>query len=99
VAGVLTFLFVESAMLGVTALLNTPEDDAWLRKTLADPSFYVTEAGVLGIGALTGLLGASAASLVAVAGVLIQAGGHSGATKDLLIDHRITINLVAGFTK
>ena len=60
VAGVLTFLFVESAMLGVTALLNTPEDDAWLRKTLADPSFYVTEAGVLGIGALTGLLGASA---------------------------------------
>jgi len=45
------------------------------------------------------LLGASAASLVAVAGFLIQAGGHSGATKDLLIDHRITINLVAGFTK
>jgi len=31
------------------------------------------------------LLGASAASLVAVAGVLIQAGGHAGATKDLLI--------------
>ncbi len=31
------------------------------------------------------LLGASAASLIAVAGVLIQAGGHSGATKDLLI--------------
>ena len=31
------------------------------------------------------LLGASTASLIAVAGVLIQAGGHSGATKDLLI--------------
>jgi diguanylate cyclase (GGDEF)-like protein len=57
---VLTFLVVESAMLGITALLNTPEDDAWLRRTLIDPSFYLTEAGVLTIGALTGLLGANA---------------------------------------
>jgi diguanylate cyclase len=57
---VLTFLIVESAMLGITAMLNTAEDDAWLRRTLVDPSFYLTEAGVLTIGALTGLLGANA---------------------------------------
>ena len=60
VGAVLTFLAVESAMLGVTAALNTREDDAWLRRTLADPSFYLMEAGVLTIGALTGLLGANA---------------------------------------
>lgn len=60
VAAVLTFLAVESAMLGMTAWLNTPQDDAWLRRTLADPSFYITEVGVLAIGALTGLLGANA---------------------------------------
>ncbi|HZM64832.1 MAG TPA: GGDEF domain-containing protein, partial [Nakamurella sp.] len=57
---VLTFLLVESAMLAVTALLNTPQDDAWLRRTLVDPRFYLTEVGVLVIGALTGLLGANA---------------------------------------
>lgn len=60
IAAVLAFLAVESAMLGMTARLNTPQDDAWLRRTLADPAFYVTEAGVLMIGALTGLLGANA---------------------------------------
>lgn len=60
IAAVLAFLAVESAMLGMTAWLNTPQDDAWLRRTLADPAFYVTEAGVLTIGALTGLLGANA---------------------------------------
>lgn len=60
VAAVLAFLAVESAMLGMTAWLNTPQDDAWLRRTLADPVFYMTEAGVLTIGALTGLLGANA---------------------------------------
>jgi diguanylate cyclase (GGDEF)-like protein len=60
IGAILVFLAVESAMLGVTALLNTPEDDAWLRRTLVDPAFYVTEAGVLALGALTGLLGANA---------------------------------------
>lgn len=60
VAAILAFLVVESAMLGMTAWLNTPQDDAWLRRTLADPVFYLTEAGVLTIGALTGLLGANA---------------------------------------
>lgn len=60
VAAVLIFLAVESAMLAMAAWLNTAQDDAWMRRTLADPSFYVTEAGVLTIGALTGLLGANA---------------------------------------
>lgn len=55
-----TFLAVESAMLGFTVLLNTPEDETWMRRTLVDPSFYVTEAGVLAIGSITGLLGANA---------------------------------------
>jgi diguanylate cyclase (GGDEF)-like protein len=60
VAAVLTFLAIESAMLAMSAWLNTAQDDAWMRRTLADPAFYVTEAGVLTIGALTGLLGANA---------------------------------------
>lgn len=60
VGAVLTFLAVESAMLAMSAWLNTAQDDAWMRRTLADPAFYVTEAGVLTIGALTGLLGANA---------------------------------------
>ena len=32
----------------------------WLRRTLADPGFYLTEAAVLALGAVTGLLGAAA---------------------------------------
>jgi diguanylate cyclase (GGDEF)-like protein len=60
VAAILTFLAVESAMLGMSGWLNTAQDEVWLRRTLADPAFYLTEAGVLTIGALTGLLGANA---------------------------------------
>jgi diguanylate cyclase (GGDEF)-like protein len=60
VGAVLTFLLVESAMLWVSAYLNAREDEVWLRKTLVDPWFYVTEAGVITVGALTGLLGANA---------------------------------------
>jgi len=59
-AAVLTFLVIECAMLGVSATINTPEDETWLRKTLADPAFYLVELGVLTLGALTGLLGANA---------------------------------------
>ena len=59
-AGILTFLAVEAAMLAVSSRLNTPADEVWLRRTLVDPAFYLTEAGVLTIGALTGLLGADA---------------------------------------
>jgi len=59
-AAAATFLAVETGMLGVTALLNTPEDEVWLRRTLADPAFYLMEAGVITLGAITGVLGASA---------------------------------------
>lgn len=57
---VVVFLTVETTLLGVTGLLNTGSDDAWLRRTLVDPWFYLMEAGVLALGALTGLIGASA---------------------------------------
>ena len=64
VGAVLTFLAIECAMLWVSSRINTPDDEVWLRKTLADPSFYVVEFGVLTLGALTGLLGANAAWFV-----------------------------------
>jgi diguanylate cyclase (GGDEF)-like protein len=60
VAAVLVFLAIECAMLWVSSRINTPEDEVWLRKTLADPTFHVVELGVLLLGALTGLLGANA---------------------------------------
>src|SRR5664279_638538 len=41
-------------------LLCDESDEQWLRRTLADPGFYVTEAAVLALGAVTGLLGAAA---------------------------------------
>jgi diguanylate cyclase (GGDEF)-like protein len=60
IGAVAVFLGVEASLLGVTGLLNTLEDDAWIRRTLADPSFYLMEFGVLTVGALTGLIGATA---------------------------------------
>jgi diguanylate cyclase (GGDEF)-like protein len=60
VAAVLVFLAIECAMLWVSSRINSPEDEVWLRKTLADPTFHVVELGVLLLGALTGLLGANA---------------------------------------
>lgn len=60
IAAVLIFLAIECAMLWVSSRINSPEDEVWLRKTLADPAFYVVELGVLTLGALTGLLGANA---------------------------------------
>jgi len=59
-AAVVVFLAVEAALLAVSSRLNTPADEVWLRSTLADPAFYLTEAGVLCIGALTALVGAGA---------------------------------------
>ena len=59
-AAVLVFLAVESALLFGSARLCDESDERWLRRTLADPGFYVTEAAVLALGAVTGLLGAAA---------------------------------------
>lgn len=58
-AVILIFLAVESALLAISSQLNSEADELWLRKTLADPAFYLTEAGVLCIGALTALIGAN----------------------------------------
>ena len=59
-AAVLAFLAVESALLFGSAHLCSESDEMWLRRTLADPGFYLTEAAVLSLGAVTGLLGAAA---------------------------------------
>lgn len=52
VAGGATFLLVETALFLASARLNHAEDEVWLRATLRNPWFYVTEAGVLMIGGL-----------------------------------------------
>ena len=46
------FLAVESVLLAGSALLNDPDDEEWLRRTLVDPSFYLTELGVLFVACL-----------------------------------------------
>lgn len=51
-AGALTFLAVETLLFHGSAYLNTADDEQWLRQTLAHPSFYVTELGVLLVGGL-----------------------------------------------
>ena len=58
-AAILVFLAVESALPFGSARLCEESDERWLRRTLADPGFYVTEAAVLALGAVTGLLGAA----------------------------------------
>jgi signal transduction histidine kinase len=47
VLAALTFLAVESILLAGSALINDAADEVWLRRTLTDPSFYLTELGVL----------------------------------------------------
>ena len=59
-AAVLVLLAVESALPFGSARLCDESDERWLRRTLADPGFYLTEAAVLAPGAVTGLLGAAA---------------------------------------
>jgi signal transduction histidine kinase len=48
----LTFLAVETLLLTGSALLNDADDEEWLRRTLTDPSFYLTELGVLLVACL-----------------------------------------------
>jgi hypothetical protein len=47
------FLAVEAVLFHGSAYLNDAEDEGWLRHTLATPSFYLTEAGVLLVGGLS----------------------------------------------
>lgn len=51
-AGAATFLVVEVALFHGSAYLNVAEDEQWLRRTLRQPSFHATEAGVLLVGGL-----------------------------------------------
>lgn len=48
----LTFLAVETLLLTGSAVINDPDDEVWLRRTLVDPSFYLTELGVLCVACL-----------------------------------------------
>ncbi len=47
-----TFLLVESALFAAIAWLNHPAEEVWLRRTLRDKGFYLTETGVLLMGGL-----------------------------------------------
>jgi signal transduction histidine kinase len=51
-AAAAVFLAVETVLFTGSALLNTAEDEVWLRRTLRSSSFYGTEAAVLLIGGL-----------------------------------------------
>lgn len=52
VAAGLVFLALETVLFAGSAVLNHAADEVWLRALLRDPTFYVTEAGVLLIGGL-----------------------------------------------
>ncbi|MDQ4084564.1 MAG: diguanylate cyclase [Actinomycetota bacterium] len=47
------FLAVEVALFHASAYLNDADDEVWLRRTLRSPRFYVTEASMLLVGALS----------------------------------------------
>ena len=56
-----TFLAVETVLFHAIAYLNVAEDERWLRRTLADRSFYLTEAAVLLMGGLSAAIWTSGA--------------------------------------
>lgn len=91
-AAVLVFLAVESALLFGSARLCDESDERWLRRTLADPGFYVTEAAVLALGAVTGLLGAAAPwfvlLLVPAYGLMQQAVLHRPLQDQAAVDSK-----------
>ncbi|HWU23363.1 MAG TPA: GGDEF domain-containing protein [Nocardioides sp.] len=51
-AGAAAFLGTETLLFHGSAYLNSADDEAWLRQTLAHGSFYLTEGGVLLVGGL-----------------------------------------------
>jgi diguanylate cyclase (GGDEF)-like protein len=55
-SAMVVFLGAESAGFFVISRLNDPEDEQYLRAQLANPSFYVIEAAVLGSGGLAAVL-------------------------------------------
>jgi diguanylate cyclase (GGDEF)-like protein len=77
VAGIGAFLATEAALFFIISRVNHPDQEQWLRATLAEPSFYLTEIGMLCVGALTfvvwSMLGWFAVLLVPVYGLVQQA--------------------------
>ncbi len=53
---ILAFLAVESALFTVVSRINHAEQEVWLRATLESPVFYLTEFGLLSLGALSVLV-------------------------------------------
>jgi diguanylate cyclase (GGDEF)-like protein len=58
------FLLVEVLLFHGSAYLNDAEDEVWLRRTLAGPSFYLTEAAVLTVSGLSAAIWTGAAWFV-----------------------------------
>lgn len=52
-AAVAAFLVTTTVLFHGSAYLNHRADEVWLRRTLASPSFYLTETGVLLVGGLS----------------------------------------------
>lgn len=52
-AGIGAFLAAELVLLVAVAWVSHADQEAWLRATLGQPSFYLTEIGMLCVGALT----------------------------------------------
>jgi diguanylate cyclase (GGDEF)-like protein len=77
IAGIGAFLATEALLFFIISRVNYREQEQWLRAMLAEPSFYLTEVGMLCVGALTfvvwSLLGWYAVLLVPVYGLVQQA--------------------------
>ena len=55
-AAMLAFLAVESGLFFLVSRINRRDQELWLRRTLASPAFYLTEYGLLSVGALSVML-------------------------------------------
>ena len=77
VAGIAAFLATESLLFFAISRVNHAAQEQWLRATLAEPSFYLTEIAMLCVGALTVViwsrLGWFAVLLVPAYGLVQQA--------------------------
>jgi diguanylate cyclase (GGDEF)-like protein len=55
-ASMIVFVAVESGLFFVMTRMNHADHETWLRDTLAHPSFYLTEFGLLAVGAISVLV-------------------------------------------
>ncbi len=55
-ASMVVFVAVESGLFFVMSRINHVDQEVWLRATLAHPSFYLTEFGLLAVGAISVLV-------------------------------------------